>query len=57
METEQHVNEQQQSQGRNKRRNQKLHENKSKFDTPNSLGCKNKKQHKGNVYSNTVLSQ
>ena len=53
METEQHVNEQQQSQGRNKKRNQKLPENKSKFDTPNTLGCKNKKQHKNYINQKT----
>ena len=37
-------------------KNKNLPEDKSKYDTPNSLGCK-KKQYKGNVYSNTALSQ
>lgn len=36
-----------------KKKKEKLPEDKSKYDTPNSLGCKKKKK----VYSNTVLSQ
>ena len=56
METEQHATEQLLGQWRNQMRNQKLPEDKWKYNVPKSLGC-SKSGTKREVYNNINLSQ